>query len=221
MAQAAEEQVRWTSRLYYLTAWEIGALVLTLLATAAAAIAAVVAAKAARAAVQVASNTAERQLRAYVVAGTDAEWQQAYVGSPDNIVGYNFAMNWKNCGPTPARRCQTRTSLAVLDGVIPSDFDYPDKAVLEITKTNHIGPSQDFRSKVGGLSIPDAEAAERGEKHAYVWSWIEYDDIFGRVRHRTEVCYELRISNGRQTCTPTIVGPFNGADEDCYHQPKT
>ena len=214
MADAAYETVEWVRKQYRATIGEIIALVIAIFV---ATLAVAVAFRANR----ISKQSAQRQLRAYIVADTAAEWEQAYKGSTDNIVGYNFTMKWNNCGVTPARRCQGWTNLAVFDEMIPSDFDYPDKPGLKTTGTNHIGPGQHFQSKVGGLSIPDAEAAERGEKHAYVWSWLEYDDIFGRVRHRTEVCYELRISKDGGICTPTIIGPFNGADEDCFHKPKT
>ena len=221
MAVATEELVGLSGTQIKLVSIEIGLVLIAICAAFWAAWEARKAAKATAATVDITRDTARRQLRAYIVADTDAEWEQAYRGSADNVVGYNFGMKWKNCGATPARRCQGWTNLAVFDEMIPSDFDYPDKLGPKITETNHIGPGQDFRSKVGGLSIPDAQAAERGEKYAYVWSWLEYDDIFGRVRRRTEVCYELRISKNGQVCTPTIVGPFNGADEDCYHKPKT
>jgi hypothetical protein len=177
--------------------------------------------RAAQTAVDVTRDIGQRQIRAYVVVDTAIDWQEAYFGRVDNITGYNFTIKWKNCGMTPARRCHCRTSLEVFDGVIPRDFAYPDKAAPDITETNHFGPGQTFASRVGGLSVPDAIAVERGKKHVYVWSWVEYDDIFGNTRRRTEVCFDFRISEGRKTCVPTIVGPFNGADEDCHHKTKT
>ncbi len=177
--------------------------------------------RAAQEAVEVTRDIGQRQIRAYMVADTDMEWRHLNDDSGKNIVSYNIGIKWKNCGITPARRCYVRTSLRVFDGVMPSDFAYPDRAAPIVTETSHIGPNQSFRSIVGGISVSDVTAAERGEKHIYVWSWIEYDDIFGGKRRRTEVCYDLRIGRGGQVCSPNIAGPFNGADEDCHHQTKT
>ena len=160
-------------------------------------------------------------IRAYMVANTTLIWENVSDGITDEIASYNFGIQWKNYGMTPARRCHSRTSLMVFDGVMPDDFEYTDKAAPTITETNHFGPGQGYNSKVGGLSISDAIAVERGEKHVYVWSWIEYDDIFGRARRRTEVCFHLLFGKDRKTCTPAVSGPLNGADEDCHHQTKT
>ena len=179
------------------------------------------AAEAADATVDVTRDIGQRQIRAYVISDTEIVWQHVNDESGKNIVSHNFGIKWKNCGMTPARRCYARTSLRVFDGVMPSDFAYPDRAAPIVTETSHIGPNQSFRSIVGGISVSDVAAVERGEKHIYVWSWIEYDDIFGGTRRRTEVCYDLRISRGGQVCSPNIAGPFNGADEDCHHQTKT
>lgn len=223
MAQAADKQVHWTRRLYFLTFWEIGALVLTLLATAAAAIAAVIAARAARDAVKIASNTAKHQLRAYVaqevIIWTILEHPETKV-----LTGYNLTIRWKNCGSTPARRCRTRFNIGFFKNGIPKDFDYPDNPTgggIPVTEKTHMAPNGTLANTVG-CTVAQTQAAQRGEIKIFAWGWIEYDDIFERTpRRRTEVCFQAVIGPDGRSCTPAAAGPFNSADDDCHHKPKT
>ena len=223
MAQAAEKQVHWTRRLYFLTFWEIGALVLTLLATAAAAIAAVIAARAARDAVKIASNTAEYQLRAYV-AQEIIIWTPIKQPGSKTINGYNLTIRWKNCGSTPARRCRTRLNVGFFEKGLPKDFDYPDPPTgkaMPSTEKSHMAPNGTITNTLG-ITVAEAQAAQRGKSKIFAWGWTEYDDIFeGTARRRTEICVEVVISPDGRSITPAITGPFNGADADCHHKPKT
>ena len=164
---------------------------------------------------KVASNTAERQLRAYVVTRPPI-WSY-----PVDDSDYSLTIVWENCGATPARNCFARTSRGVFEKGVPENFDYPDVAAEIRTEASHIGPGQPVNSTIG-FARSDVGAAQRGGEHLFVWGWIEYDDGFPNTpRRRTEVCFEASIIDGGQSCTTTIVGPFNAADEDCYHKPKT
>ena len=193
MAQAAEKQVHWTRRLYFLTFWEIGALVLTLLATAAAAIAAVIAARAARDAVKIASNTAEHQLRAYV-AQEVIIWSPVTQPGTQTINGYSLAVRWKNFGSTPARRCRTQFNTGIFEKGIPKDFDYPDPPtrpdpstgkVNPTTEKSHMPPSGPITNTVE-FTVAEAQVIQRGERKLFAWGWAEYNDIFkGTPRRRT------------------------------------
>lgn len=220
MAESTEDIVTVTQWQLWVGAAGIALLLFTLKLTRDANRAAVRAAKAAESAVKVTEISAERQSRAYIAIGQPI-WKTLMAEDLKKINGFSYSILWENCGTTPARRCRSHAYQESFDGRIPDDFDYPDKPVDRVSEKSHIGPKKDYQSIVG-VSVADAQAAERGEKHIFVWGWIEYDDIFpGTPRHRTEVCVELIISNGGRNCAPTITGPFNGADEDCHHKPKT
>ncbi len=214
MADATDEMADLALEQLNATYWEIAFLIATV-------VAALLAVGAAFRANKIARDSAERQLRAYMAIDQSVKWQKAYDRSPDDIVGYNFTFTWRNYGQTPARRCIARANFGTFDTKIPDDFSYDDHQITDVSETSHFGPGQHFNLSIGGLSITDGEAVERGEKFAYVWTWCEYTDIFGKVRRRTEACYELRITDGGATLNPTVWGPFNGADEDCLHKPKT
>ena len=105
---------------------------------------------------------------------------------------------------------------------LPKDFDYPDVGAEGIeTEKSTIGPGQYIQMTIG-VSLADAQAVMRQERSLFVWGWIEYDDIFENTpRRRTEVCVQVEVNADCRSCTPTVVGLFNGADDDCHHKPKT
>ena len=176
------------------------------------------AAEAAEQTVEVTRDIGQRQIRAYMVANTaDMVWVQGFDESETTILNYGIRITWKNCGDTPARRCRCHASVKVFDDLIPQDYEYPDLDAPGISIKNHVGPDQTLLYRLGGICPSDVLAAEKGQKHIYAWSWVEYDDIFAATRRRTEACFKLHISRGGATCFPSIAGSFNGADEDCQH----
>lgn len=59
----------------------------------------------------------------------------------------------------------------------------------------------------------------------YFWASVEYDDMFGIERHRTEVCQRLVVKGaigppGTFGIGPVVTPSFNGSDQDCYRQPQ-
>lgn len=176
---------------------------------------------AAETAVEVTRVSAQRQLRAYV-SSTNVNWTlvRKQVGDAPGI--YQIFVHWKNCGQTPAKRCKTWTSYEVRKTNPPPDFDYPDKELPfeSRSETVTIGPGQDFR---GNVAIPTSIIPlVDNTNRIFVWGWIEYDDVFDDTpRRRTEICVRINVSEDGTKIQASAIGPFNGVDEGCRHQPKT
>ena len=208
MADAAYETVEWVRKQYRATIGEISALVVTIFVAG-------LAVGAAFRANRIARDSAEHQLRAYVMI-SDPIWTY-----PTDDSNFAVSLVWENTGQTPARRCMARASRGVFKDGLPDAFDYPDKASETKTETSSIGTSKTQKLTVG-FDRSDVEATLRGEKSLFVWSWIEYDDMFiGTSRHRTEVCLRIGVKAGGQEIEPAVTGPFNGIDDGCHHQTKT
>ena len=144
--------------------------------------AAVVASKYAGEAVQVTRDSAEKQLRAYLL--------------PDKITFLEHSSNdlWvgvviKNTGQTPARDTRSRVHCAVVPNSID---DYPFMVKLG-APLGTIGPGQKFTARFlepnGNTFTDQWRSIRSGAAIFYVWGAAEYIDAFGnkqtaRFRYR-------------------------------------
>ena len=170
MARAADELVT-------LTAWQIGvgALGITLLiitlgytrkATRAATKAAEAGQDAARAAqesVKVVSDTAERQLRAYVSV-------EDITSHPDLDL-WVIQVRWKNTGSTPARKAATRFNWREFSDNIPDNFDFPDLEKAPKNDPASLGPEQYLFSWPARIEHDVIVKLPTGNSRIYVWGW--------------------------------------------------
>jgi hypothetical protein len=86
-----------------------------------------------------------------------------------------------------------------------------------------IGPNASIQSRKYFIPIDKALQIRAGELHAYLWGWIEYNDVFQNTpRHRTEYGYRIIAGAGASSDhivignTPTA--QHNAADKECFHQ---
>jgi len=222
IARSNEALARLTDLQITVSAIEAGLLALTIVFTAWAAFAASKAARAADRAVEVTREGIECELRAYI-AMQRTIWAVPKEGTPEASKSYRLQIEWKNCGATPARRCRVSISRDFRTGSLPEDYEYPwfhdDDAMLAMETT--LGPGQNCFSALHFTSEQASKVAS-GELDVFVWAWFEYSDVFkNSPRRRTEICMKVNIPHNLQHCNPTAFGPHNGADEDCYHKPKT
>ena len=229
MAKAAEETADWTYGQFLATVVEVVLLAIAIGIASWAGFWARRAAIAGDETVEVTREATQHQLRAYV-AQEVIGWIPVTQPGTRTINGYALAIRWKNFGSTPARRCRTQFNTGFFNNGIPKDFDYPDPPtrpdpstgkVTPTTEKSHMPPSGPITNTVE-FTVAEAQVIQRGERKLFAWGWAEYDDIFKRTpRRRTEVCFEAVVSPDGVSFTPNVVGPFNGADEDCHHKPKT
>jgi hypothetical protein len=221
LAALAARQNEIANRQFWGTAFEIGLIIIAIFVAGWAAIQARNAVIATKETADFTREIGQRQLRAYVVFGSSI-WTEVKQPKTGKTLGYSVAIIWRNSGMTPARRCRTRVSAGDAKDDLPKDFAFSDKPLgaSPQTEKSHIGPNGEARNVVG-FTLDKVQAAQRREIKLLVWGWIEYDDIFEDTpRRRTEICFQIDVGADMKS-TLTTIGPFNGADEDCHHQPKT
>jgi hypothetical protein len=102
--------------------------------------------------------------------------------------------------------------------------EMPMKKIFEIPDEDEpiravIGPQASFYSFYKDLSIGILAVDLIQYKNiAYIWGWIDYDDVFeGTPRHRTEFCYEITLIGEGRIGFRLL---YQGADNECYRQPS-
>jgi hypothetical protein len=130
---------------------------------------------------------------------------------------------WENSGTTQTKNlfCHVNWYAVPLPGM-PDNFNYPDLGQRQLFPML-IGP----KSTIVGAEVSIDEIAVnqviQGHGRCYIWGWAEYNDIFSKIRHRTEFCYEIVLSalDGGIHPELRIYGPHNGADKQCMKKPAT
>jgi hypothetical protein len=184
MAEAAEQQAKWTRLQFFATSFEVTFLVLAVTFTAWAAVAASKAARAgdkaaeaAQRSVALAADTAKRQLRAYVTVVYSAKQKPERMDSPPS-----FYVTLRNAGNTPA--------YGLTSGMLIVLGDYPDdKSVYDLPLAPRqitLGP-RDEKTLGGqwgqGLTAEQTNALSQRRLAFYLVGRIEYRDAFGEPRY--------------------------------------
>jgi hypothetical protein len=140
------------------------------------------------------------------------------------VVGYSFPVNWGNSGTTPTRSGAYEVNVTALDSA-PNDQTAFD-SLPQSEKTPFVfGPKQIIVS-AAYMSLSDLEDASQGRKHAFLWGWAVYRDVFPKTPVRvSEFCMEIEnvtwsASNHADPHTELSVGNtpcrvHNCYDEDC------
>jgi hypothetical protein len=148
----------------------------------------------------------------------------------NSITGWRFFPFWDNSGSTLARNVESNTNFTKVDTSVissadPSDltFDYPDYNPLDVSNAQiSIGPRSFIYGRPVEIDVTAMEEVKLARSYAFLWGWIEYDDVFLR-RHRTEFCYRFHLvgdlSSEKCEFGYRAFGPFNGYDGDCMRQP--
>jgi hypothetical protein len=173
------------------------------------------AAKAAQDALDHARTSAQKELRAYVMfEELSIQWASDHSGTVQCM--------WKNTGLTPTRRAIVQVNLRINQAPLPDDFDWAD---IDDEPTGKIALGSGQQLPVFTVARLTRNSILSGILKINVWGWIEYSDVFENTpRHRTEFACELKVLGGNSVQPQYVwegVGPFNGADEDCYRKPTT
>lgn len=196
MANAADQTVDWARRQFWVTCGEIVALILTIAVSGCAAIAASRAATSANEAVDVASDTAKKQLRAYVSLAPAGFIYDKYTQKP------KIRVEQSNTGQTPARNVRAWGMVDELDYPLPADFVFPEPDFGEAINTVHPGHKfyipYEYNTSVPADHIKQMNIIAYNRevsKRFYFIGVIEYDDIYGRCRRKTRACWSIKIDD--------------------------
>ena len=102
-------------------------------------------------------------------------------------------------------------------------LDHVDPGVPDIARPTLIGPKSEIL--VNAFEFPNEMLTEiaNGRLYAYLWGWIDYDDVFrGSKRHRTEFCHQVLVSGAPEVgwgIRTAIYNRFNGMDDECVRTP--
>jgi hypothetical protein len=153
---------------------------------------------------------------------------QVYPGVRNEmVIAFRMEVLFTNAGNTVAKNFIGNTTVAVFDGQMPDSFNYPDRGAVQPLR-GVCGPrvTMVFPAEI---AIQDIVDIQQGRKEGFVYGWVEYNDIFEATRRRrTEYCAKIRVVGDPHTSRPIgnpsplsfeVYGPYNGTDEDCFHQP--
>ena len=222
VAQAVENSVALAASQFWLGIFGFGGVLAALLLSTWAAMGASRAARAARDQARMSRESLVSSERAFVFVQNFHAEPVHDPGEDNTILGWNIFVEWKNSGKTTTKNCVQRGNYKEFNRPLSADFDFPNLEVSEYQWTL-IGPNASIQSGKYFIPIDKVLKIRAGELHAYVWGWIEYNDVFQNTpRHRTEYGYKIIASAGASgenivignTPTPR----HNAADKECFHK---
>lgn len=140
--------------------------------------------------VRVMRRTAQRQLRAYIVA-TAADVD---IRGPENEVSVSFGISIKNTGQTPAHELSVVSRTRLLAYPIKMPFVFTLRTGNDPSRTV-LGAGQDITSEspaekpFTGDEMMRAKSPDGGYR-IYCWGCVTYRDVFG-CKHYTNFCSSL------------------------------
>ena len=148
-------------------------------------------------------KTAERQLRAFIYA---KGFQLGYNMQDDVLTGYLIFIQYENVGLTPATEIRNWLRFDAR----PMNVNWePNFGPLNISIPAPLGPKGVAQS--GYIFIPVETMVEkwRNETEIYVWSRVEYRDIFDlTIRHHHEQCAMVNLIHDPTTVPPRDHPPY-------------
>jgi hypothetical protein len=222
LAQAVENSAALAASQFWLNVFGFGGVLAALLLSAFAAMAASRAARAAKDQARMSSESLVSSERAFIFVQSFHAEPVHDPGNGNKILGWNVFVEWKNAGKTATRNCVQRGNYKEFNRPISADFDFPNLEVSEY-QWLLIGPSATVQSRKYFIPIDKVSKIRAGELHAYLWGWIEYDDVFGNIpRHRTEYGYKIIAAAGASP-EHIVIGNaptprHNAADKECFHK---
>jgi hypothetical protein len=113
-----------------------------------------------------------------------------------------FGVRWVNIGNLPIRNLRNHIDYRIVEGELPSAFEFPDSAP-PIARGTLLTPKQ----VVFGPHIPrdwditanQIAAIRSGEQNLYIFGWAKYFDGFpGTPERVTKFCYTVRVTGNSQ-----------------------
>lgn len=181
-----------------------------------------VSAEQARAAVKVAERSSQIGMRAYIsLKNVECQWTADK--KTEKILSWDFIPVWNNSGQTPTVSAVSMINFAFVDGDVdvPALLEYADQGV---PGRSFNPPAAIMHGDSIKIEIEQAIRMRAGASRAFVWGWIDYNDVFPDTeRHRTEFCFEIKVTGNPIYKNGGFAyprhGKFNGHDSECYRKP--
>jgi hypothetical protein len=135
-------------------------------------------------------RTGQRQVRAYIIAGTTDVSMQG----PQNAVSISVKITIRNTGQTPARDVSIVCKTDLLEHPIKLPFDFALGSGADLSRSV-LGAGRDAESTSSAERPFNADEMARGrnregDSRIYTWGSVSYRDVFGR-KHFTNFCSSL------------------------------
>jgi len=143
-------------------------------------------------------------------------------GESDKVKGVRIFSVWVNSGTTPTKAALTESNLALVDYTPQTaNFDaLPQTGPRQVV----LGPKSAMQNIPVDISLADLESMSKGVKHAFVWGWVAYYDIFPDTPMRlTEYCVEINhpVWTRKDHTNPKVGVNFDTppcASHNCYDE---
>jgi hypothetical protein len=136
------------------------------------------------------------------------------------IDNWDIVIVWKNTGNTPTKNLVCSANFEGFKENIPDDFDFPASLKYQPLRAV-IGPGGEITHTIT-IPLQHLYINSPPPNKVYVWGWANYNDVFKDTqRHRTEFCFKIeQVGRGNSTTLSfNLHTKYNGADDECYHQP--
>jgi hypothetical protein len=138
----------------------------------------------------IANESMERQLRAYVNAGNPLSSQ--HYDPAKSEYWWSFYELMTNFGSTPAHDVLSQLWHEIRPDELPADFSFDKNDPNTITAV--IGPLGTLRTAKANISADQARQIYEGSLYFYLWGWVVYRDVFaGSNQRKTRFCYRVTV----------------------------
>lgn len=144
--------------------------------------------------VEIMSDTAKKQLRAYLsVTIGSGSFQDRF-----SKIKFEVVPSLDNSGSTPAHKITYWAKSEILPVPLPDDFNFPH-VDNKFQSSFVLGPNQGISlNAIVDEYIPDSEVEEvkiGNNRRVYIWGIVSYEDVFGDS-HYTKFCHSIYFFTG-------------------------
>jgi hypothetical protein len=139
--------------------------------------------------------------------------------STHTIIKWRFVAQWENGGKTPTKDAASYINYGLFEGSIDLGFHFPDFGEQQEAGHTMLGPGGSTHGHVD-IPIENLHKVKAGRARAYIWGWMDYNDVFPNTRrHRSEFCVEVVVDGEalEEKCHFSFRQHerFNGFDGEC------
>ena len=143
----------------------------------------------------------------------------------NQLSGWTLFPCFENSGATLARNVEYRINFSIFEMPLDLGFEFPDYGDVNDLECLSISSKQVIYGKPIELDASALKKLADKTRFAYIWCWLDYDDIFTDTpRHRSELCCQVTAVGDLQSERCELryqrYGQFNGFDDECVRKPR-
>jgi hypothetical protein len=169
---------------------------------------------------EVAIDTEQRQLRAYVFL-RDVRFAKR------NDSNYDIIPEWENSGGSQTKDMTAHLSFYAAKEDLTEWFPYGDIKLNTTTAPILLGPKSISNNSFGSINKACLSQFNRRDEVTkfYVWGWAKYDDVLTTVHHITRFCWDVSdivfAPDGQiARLSHQLCARGNCADDNCPNSPE-